>query len=213
MHPPTSASSRRVREPSLARRQKGSTMVHSTSSAARWNKAWIVGASTGIGRELALAIAPKCGQLWVSARSQDKLQELADQSANIRVAPVDIADQTAVSQAAQQVLSDDQPIDLVVISSAVGLMSRLPKFDPELYRKSMDVNYLGTVYTIAAVLPSMVEHAGGHIALIASVAGYRGLPNGAPYAPTKAALINLAECLRPQLLQLGISVSVINPAL
>jgi short-subunit dehydrogenase len=99
----------------------------------------------------------------------------------------------------------------VVISSAVGLMARLPKFDTAQYRQSIEVNYLGTVYAIAAVLPAMVQHATGHIAMIASVAGYRGLPNGAPYAPTKAALINLAECIQPQLRQMGVKVSVINP--
>jgi short-subunit dehydrogenase len=90
-------------------------------------------------------------------------------------------------------------------------MSKLPKLDLELYRQSMETNYMGTVNAISAVLPAMVAQGKGHIALIASVAGYRGLPNGAPYAPTKAALINLAECIRPSLLRLGITVSVINP--
>jgi short-subunit dehydrogenase len=179
-----------------------------------WNKVWIVGASSGIGRELALAVAPKCQRLWVSARRQQELEALAESFENVSVLPMDITDPQQVSQAAktiEQAEGGPAAIDLVVISSAVGLMSRIPKFDPELYRKSMDTNYMGTVHVIAAVLPEMVNSHSGHLALIASVAGYRGLPNGAPYAPTKAALINLAECITPQLRRLGVTVSVINP--
>lgn len=176
----------------------------------RWNKVWIIGASTGIGRDLALAIAPSCNQVWISARSADKLAEICGQASNIRSLPVDITDEHGLASAATEIGSGTA-IDLVVISSAVGLMSRLPKFDTAAYRQSIEVNYLGTVYAIAAVLPAMVQQGKGHIAMIASVAGYRGLPNGAPYAPTKAALINLAECIHPQLKQLGVTISVINP--
>ncbi len=185
-----------------------------SSSNQRWNKVWIIGASTGIGRELALAIAPKCNRVWVSARSADKLDEVAQLLPNISAIPLEINDPQQVSEVANQIEQSgpgSSPIDLVVISSAIGLMSRLPKFDPELYRRSMETNYLGTVNAIAAVLPAMVKARRGHIAMIASVAGYRGLPNGAPYAPTKAALINLAECIRPSLKRLGINVSIINP--
>jgi short-subunit dehydrogenase len=179
-----------------------------------WNTVWIVGASSGIGRELAIAMAPLCGQLWVSARREQPLKELAQVHENISCLPFDITDQQQVAQAVSQIQQQsagDRPIDLVVISSAVGLMSRIPKFDPQMYRESMEVNYMGTINVMAAVLPSMVDNQSGHIAMISSVAGYRGLPNGAPYAPTKAALINLAECIYPQLKRLGVMVSVINP--
>lgn len=180
----------------------------------RWDKVWIIGASTGIGRELAMAIAPKCNHVWISARNEAKLIDVAKQKSNLSVIPLDITQPQQLSEAfakIQQSDSNAQAIDLVVISSAIGLMSKLPKFDPELYRQSIETNYMGTVYAISAVLPAMVARGQGHIALIASVAGYRGLPDGAPYAPTKAALINLAECMRPSLRRLGITVSVINP--
>ncbi len=181
-----------------------------TTKKTRWNKVWIIGASTGIGRDLAVAIAPQCDQVWISARSADKLAEVCSLAENIRSMPLDITDEHRLSAAAAEI-GAGSAIDLVVISSAVGLMSRLPKFDTAAYRQSIEVNYLGTVYAIAAVLPAMVQAGRGHIAMIASVAGYRGLPGGAPYAPTKAALINLAECIHPQLKQLGVTVSVINP--
>lgn len=180
----------------------------------RWNKVWIIGASTGIGRELALAIAPQSNRVWISARNEAKLMEVAKLAGNLSVTPLDITQPPQLAEASYKIQHSDnnaQAIDLVVISSAIGLMSKLPKFDPELYRQSIETNYMGTVYAISAVLPSMVARGQGHIALIASVAGYRGLPDGAPYAPTKAALINLAECMRPSLRRIGIAVSVINP--
>jgi len=180
----------------------------------RWDKVWIIGASTGIGRDVALKIAPKCNHVWISSRNAAKLHEVASLASNITVLPLDINQPQQLIDAARQIEqgdSDSNAIDLVVISSAVGLMSKLPKLDLELYRQSMDTNYMGTVNAISAVLPAMVARGKGHIAIIASVAGYRGLPNGAPYAPTKAALINLAECIQPSLRRLGITVSVINP--
>jgi short-subunit dehydrogenase len=180
----------------------------------RWNTVWVVGASSGIGRELALAMAPKCRKLWVSARREPELLELTGRYENISVLPMDITNQDQVAEAAKKIeqeIGGDSAIDLVVISSAVGLMSKIPKFDPQMYRLSMEINYMGTVNVMAAVLPAMVAAQSGHIAMISSVAGYRGLPNGAPYAPTKAALINLAECIYPQLKRLGVTLSVINP--
>ena len=75
----------------------------------------------------------------------------------------------------------------------------------------MEVNYLGVTHALAALLPEMKRRKIGHIAIVASVAGYRGLPKGAYYAPTKAALINLAETLHPELAKEGIKMQVINP--
>ncbi len=186
----------------------------SNSSRHRWNKVWIIGASTGIGKELARAIAPKCQQVWISARDATKLREVANHADNIQVLPLDINDRRQVADAGRAIEQDGpQPaaIDLVVVSSAIGISLNLPKFDAELYRQSMETNYMGTVNVIAEVLPSMVEAKHGHIAMIGSIAGYRGMPGSAPYAPTKAALINLAESLYPSLRQLGITVSIINP--
>lgn len=185
-----------------------------SDSKLRWDKVWIIGASTGIGREVAHQIASKSNHVWVSARNVAKLDEVVTLASNISSIPLDINQPQQLVEAAEKIQASDSAgsaLDLVVISSAVGLMSKLPKLDLELYRQSMETNYMGTVNAISAVLPAMVAQGKGHIALIASVAGYRGLPNGAPYAPTKAALINLAECIRPSLLRLGITVSVINP--
>ena len=86
-----------------------------------------------------------------------------------------------------------------------------PDLDVNAFKKSMEVNFMGVVNVLARVLPGMSRRQEGQIAIVASVAGYRGLPKAAAYGPTKAALINLAEALRPELAAEGITLSIVNP--
>lgn len=181
------------------------------ANAARWKSAWVIGASTGIGRELALKLAPMCGTVHVSARSADKLSELAAIKPNIHPLPLDVTDSAAVRDAALAIARDGAMPDLVVIASGYWKQARLPDFRPDDFRTAMETNFIGAINAIAATAPEMTARGSGHIALIASVSGLRGLPNAAAYAPTKAALINLAECIRPQLARKGVKVSIINP--
>lgn len=176
-----------------------------------WNKVWIIGASTGIGRELALQMAPLCNAVYASARSADKLEALVGAHANIIAKPLDVSDVEKVRAVASQIETDETPCDLVVVCSGVWEQTKIPEFDPQVFAKTMNVNYLGAVNIISAVAPGMSANRKGHIAIVASVAGYRGLPNAAAYAPTKAALINLAECIKPQLGKMGVRVSIVNP--
>jgi NAD(P)-dependent dehydrogenase (short-subunit alcohol dehydrogenase family) len=103
------------------------------------------------------------------------------------------------------------PIDLAVLNAGTWNVVKLDDFEPTAFRASMDVNYLGVVNGIAAVLPGMLARGRGHIAVVSSVAGYRGLPKAAAYGPTKAALINLVESLRPELEARGITISLVSP--
>ena len=130
---------------------------------------------------------------------------------NVTALPVDVSDAASVKSAAKTIGADQSPPDLLVICSGIWEQTKVPDFDPEIFRKAMETNFLGSVNAIGSVAPAMAKRGSGHIAIVASVAGYRGLPNAASYAPTKAALINLAECIRPQLTNLGITTSIINP--
>jgi short-subunit dehydrogenase len=177
----------------------------------RWNKAWVIGASTGIGRETALKLMPMCGELFVSARSEDKLAEVASRGAAMTSLPLDVTSSQQVGEAAARIASGGEPVDLVVISSGLWRKVNLPDIDPADFRAAMDVNFNGVIEVLSAVLPAMAKRGSGHVAIIASVSGYRGLPGASAYAPTKAALINLAECIKPQLDGLGITVTIINP--
>jgi short-subunit dehydrogenase len=177
-------------------------------------RAWLVGASSGIGRATASALHARGAQVIVSARSEAALNAFAAQHPGSVALPLDTAAPGAVQAAAAQVLAGG-PLDLVCYCAGTYHHVRATAFDlPEMLRHQ-DVNYTGVVHVLGAVLPAMVDSArggrAGHVSLVSSVAGFRGLPKSLAYGPTKAALINLAEALYLDLHDLGMGVSVINP--
>jgi len=173
-----------------------------------WKTAWITGASTGIGREIALQLAAKGVKVAASARSADKLTNLAT---NVVPFPLDVRDAPAMAKTALDIEAKLGAIDLAVFAAGTYAPVAINEIDPETFANTMAINYQGVVNGLAAVLPHMLAHRSGQLAWIASVAGFRGLPKAASYGPTKAALINLAESLKPELELQGIKVSVINP--
>ncbi|MEM7426049.1 MAG: SDR family NAD(P)-dependent oxidoreductase [Pseudomonadota bacterium] len=176
-----------------------------------WKHAWVTGASTGIGAELVKRLAARGVAVSASARSADKLEDLAQASAQISARTVDVTDAAAMTSTAADAESEHGPIDLAILNAGIWLQSAGRPYDGTAAKTSMDINYLGVTNALAAVLPGMVERRRGHIVIVASVAGYRGMPNAAHYAPTKAALISLAECLHAELARKGIKVQVVNP--
>ena len=172
-----------------------------------WQRVWIIGASTGIGFEIAKQLAAAGVEVAASARNVDDLAGLA----NIHPFKLDVTDAAAVAKTFKNICDSVGPIDLVI--GAAGKYK--PVFSQELsledFRSTLDVNYMGVINMLDAVLPTFRARRSGHVAWIASVAGYLGLPKSAAYGPTKAALINLAEGLKPELEQFNITTSVINP--
>jgi NAD(P)-dependent dehydrogenase (short-subunit alcohol dehydrogenase family) len=176
-----------------------------------WQLAWITGASTGIGRGLALKLAERGVRCAVSARSGEKLDELAAESTLISPYPADVTDPAAIAKTVAAIEAAHGPIDLTILNAGIWEPMRAFDFDAQRAGRSMQVNYMGVVNGVEAVLPGMIKRDRGHIAIVASVAGYRGLPQGAAYSPTKAALINLAESLATDLDGTGVKITVINP--
>ena len=144
----------------------------------------------------------------VSARSAEKLQNMGE---NIFAFPLDVTNAEAAVATVQKIEQELGPIDLTVFAASTYSEVAATQIDAAMFAATMTTNYLGTVNCLAAVLPKMLARKQGHISWIASVTGYRGLPKAAAYGPTKAALISLAESLKPELDQHGISISVINP--
>jgi len=177
--------------------------------------AWITGASSGIGRALALRLARAGATVAASARRADALEDLAKEAAaeggRVAAYPVDVADHAAMARTCAAIEAALGPLDLAVFNAGTHAPVDLERFDPAPFRRLMEVNYLGVVHGLAAVLPRFIARRGGRIAVVSSVAGYRGLPQAAAYGPTKAALINLCEALKPDLDRLGIGISLINP--
>jgi len=176
-----------------------------------WNTAWIVGGSSGLGRELAKLLDGRVPAIAVSARSGDALEELEAQSKTIKAYPLDITDREAVGKTLRAIETAHGPVDLVVLSAGIWKIAGPSDFDADDFEQSMQVNYGGVINVLADILPDMLNRRAGQIAIISSVAGYRGLPKSAAYAPTKAALINLAESLHPELAEKGITLSIVNP--
>ena len=176
----------------------------------RGKSVWLVGASSGIGRATAHALHAAGATVTVSARGQPGLDTFAAEHPSARVLSVDVADAASVEAAAKQVLAAG-PLDMVFYCAGYYKEMRATEFDLAQMLQHNQVNYVGSLYVLAAVLPHFLQRQAGHISLVSSVAGYRGLPQGLAYGPTKAALINLAETMHVDLKDSNISVSLICP--
>ena len=176
----------------------------------RGKTVWLVGASSGIGRATAHALHAQGAKVVVSARSQPALDSFAAEHAGARVLALDASDAASVAAAAQAVFAGG-PLDLVLYCAGHYKEMRATQFDLDDMLRHNQVNYVGALYVLAAVLPHFLARKSGHISLVSSVAGYRGLPQGLAYGPTKAALINLAETLYVDLKDSQIGVSLICP--
>ena len=174
----------------------------------QWKIAWITGASTGIGRELALQMAAAGVKVAVSARSLEKLQNLGP---NTFPYPLDVTNAQACQETLEKIERELGAIDLTIFGAGTYTEVSALHIDAQLFAIILSTNYLGTVNCLAAVLPKMLGRKQGHISWIASATAYRGLPKAAAYGPSKAALLSLAESLKPELDPQGITISVINP--
>ncbi len=174
---------------------------------------WITGASSGLGAALARRVAQAGQTVAASARRRDKLEALAAESAGdqIRPFPLDVEDPEALHAVVAQIEREVGPIGQAVLNAGTHQPVDPRALKIEDFRRLVEVNLMGTVNCLAAVLPPMIERGHGRIAIVASVAGYRGLPTAAAYGMTKAGLINMAEALRVELAPLGIVVQIVNP--
>ncbi|NYE59953.1 short-subunit dehydrogenase [Duganella sp. 1224] len=174
-------------------------------------RVWIIGASSGIGAALAAEALQAGAHVALSARRADRLQAIAAGNTRALAVPFDILDRDAWTQRHADISAQLGGIDLIVFCAADYRPERSWDVNPERAALTLETN-LGSVYTgLATVLPAMLERGSGGIAIVASVAGYFGLPNASVYGPSKAALINLAELLYVDLRPRGVSVYLINP--
>nr|WP_295774153.1 SDR family NAD(P)-dependent oxidoreductase [Rhodoferax sp.] len=171
---------------------------------------WIVGASSGIGQATAAALHAQGARVVVSARNAQSLATFVDVHPGSQALALDVTQGAAVQAAAAQLLAQG-PLDCVVYCAGHYTAMRADALDVTDMVRHCEVNYIGALYLLDAVLPALLARGTGHISLVGSVAGYRGLPNSLAYGPTKAALINLAETLYLDLHGKGLGVSIINP--
>lgn len=174
-------------------------------------RAWVIGASTGIGRETARLLSTKGARVAFSARSADKLADAAAGCAQSRVLPVDITDPTALVEAAAILQREWGGLDLVLIVAGTHDEMRAQDFDLERANALLAVNLHGVLNCVSATLPGLLAQGSGHIAIVASIAGVRGLPKALIYGASKAALINFCEALYIDCKPSHVNVHLISP--
>ena len=177
--------------------------------------AWITGASTGIGRELALRLAAQGCVVAASARSVAALDSLAVESQSlpgrIVAMPLDVTDSADVERTYAKIAGSLGIPDLCVLNAGTYIPVDAEKLNSRDFDSQFNLNVMGTVRVLEAIIPGMVKRRSGRIAVVASVSGYRGLRTASAYGATKAALINMCEALRMELGDHGIVVQVVNP--
>jgi NAD(P)-dependent dehydrogenase (short-subunit alcohol dehydrogenase family) len=176
----------------------------------RGRRVWLVGASSGIGRATAVDLHARGARVYVSARNVAALGHFVAQCRGAVSFPLDACNGEEVRAAADAILADG-PLDLVVYCAGHFRAQSVDDFALDEMLKHQEVNYLGALHVVHAIMPSLLREGRGHLSLLGSVAGYRGLPRSLGYGPTKAALIHLAESLYLELHPRGIGVSIVNP--
>ncbi len=173
---------------------------------------WISGASAGLGRALALRMAADGWQVAASARSQKGLSALESEGTGaIKGFTVDITNNGAVADCLGQIEEEFAPIKIAVLNAGTHRPVHASSLKASDFQHLTDVNLIGTANCLEHLLPPMIKRRSGHIAIVASVAGYRGLPTSAAYGMTKAGLINMAEALKPELDEYGIKTQLVCP--
>ena len=172
---------------------------------------WITGASSGIGKSLALKFANEGWQVAASARREDLLNQLSESNQNISPFPLDVTNRENCEEIFEKIKNKFENIDTCFFSTGTWDPKREKEIDIDQMKKVMEVNFFGTLNCIKAVEMYFKEKKNGNISIVSSIAGYRGLPNSTGYGASKAALNNLAESLYFDFGRYNVRVSLISP--
>lgn len=173
--------------------------------------AWIIGGGTGIGAEVARQLAGRGWRVAISGRRTDRLDAVAAGQPNIVPYPLDVTDTQAVAETIGRIAGDFGRIDLTIFGAAAWQPLKVASYDYDRFARVIDTNLMGVVRLADPLIAQLDKQGGGQFAVIASVAGYFGLPRASAYNASKAALINLCETMRTELAPKNILVRMIAP--
>ncbi len=175
----------------------------------------ITGASSGIGRATALALAREGAHVALAARHEDRLQAVAREvealGREALVVPTDVRERDQVERLVRATLDRWGRVDIVVANAGVYVRRPTPELTVEDVEFSMAVNFYGALYLVLAALPHMLERGEGHIVLVTSMDAKKGIPPDGPYVAAKFALAGLGEVMRQELHDTGVHVTVVFP--
>ena len=172
---------------------------------------WITGASSGIGKALALKFANENWNVAISARRENILKEICESNENIKSFPLDVTDKTKCKEVFEQIKNHYGNVDICFFSTGTWNPKKEKDIDVEQIENVFKVNFFGTVNSIKAVEEYFKNKNGGIITIVSSIAGYRGLPNSTGYGPSKSALNNLAESLYFDFGRHNVRVCLVSP--
>jgi short-subunit dehydrogenase len=178
-------------------------------------RVWLTGASTGIGRAVALELAA-CGAVCgLTARSKQTLQTLGKEIESLGgraiVLPGDVTDANRMKAIVAELEAQLGGVDILIANAGTHVFTQPERFDAREYLALMDLNYGGMLRCIEAVLPAMLKRGSGRIVGVSSLAGFRGVPRAAAYGASKAAMINFLESIRFHLALSNVQVTIVNP--
>ncbi len=172
---------------------------------------WITGASSGIGKALAIKFAKEGWQVAASARRENLLKDLSNQNSNIHPFPLDVTKEAEAKNIFQNIIEKFETINIAVFCTGIHDPDAEKELNSEKIRKIMETNFFGTLNCIMAVNNFFREKKDGHISIVSSVAGYRGLPAASGYCASKSALTSLAESLYFDFKRHNVRVSLVSP--
>jgi NADP-dependent 3-hydroxy acid dehydrogenase YdfG len=174
--------------------------------------AWVTGASSGIGAALVRELAGRGWRVAATARSAEALAKLAAEVGDaVMAAPADVADRAQMQAAATAIRARFGDIGLAVANAGVYLPIDAAQFDAARVRQTLDVNLMGVAHVLECVLPDMCARRAGHVHIVSSATGFGGMPTSSAYGASKAALINMAECLKIELQRHNVGASLSTP--
>ena len=177
--------------------------------------AWVTGASKGLGKSITQELLKDGWSVAITSRNLIELEAVAEEFANfggeVRAYPLDIADNEEVKRTVNIIERDLGQINLAILNAGTYIRFGADEFSIDLFNKQININLLGTVNCIVAVLNNFKVRKSGHIAVVSSLSAYRGLPYASAYGASKAALSNICESLKPELDNLNIGLSLVHP--
>ncbi len=183
-----------------------------------WNgkRVFLTGASSGIGEALAVALAKKGATLGLVARRKELLNDLAKRcekaGGTARFFACDVTDEDAVAATVADFIHEFEHIDILIANAGIGGNNAETRaLNPSAVKKVIDINLLGAVNSVHAVLPAMLKRGSGHLVAISSLAGFRGLPRSAAYSASKAGMTAFFESVRLDTRHSGVDVTIIQP--
>lgn len=175
----------------------------------------ITGASSGIGRGLAVNLARRGASVGLLARRREILDQIAEEIINAggraRALPADVTQVDSVRAAVEELRHQFGPIDVLVANAGISINTSVPNLCEKEIAELINVNVIGVINSVSAVLPNMIRQGHGHLVVNSSLAAYRGLPKSAAYCASKAAISSFFEALRIDLKGSGVDVTIIHP--